>query len=118
MRVALAVVALTFVVSAGAGVDLPDIVKGRGEQCVEPTQVMRSDHMKFLLHQRDQTVIHGVRSKQHSLKECVRCHAADDESGGYVPVNAKGQFCQSCHDYSSVKIDCFDCHATKPRADD
>ncbi len=23
-------------------------------------------------------------------------------------------FCQSCHSYASVKIDCFECHASKP----
>ena len=77
---------------------------------------MRSDHMKFLLHQRDETVIRGIRSKTHSLKECIGCHAATDDSGSYLPINAEGQFCQSCHSYSSVTIDCFDCHATRPRA--
>ena len=25
-------------------------------------------------------------------------------------------FCVQCHEYASVSIDCFDCHASKPRA--
>lgn len=88
--------------------------QARGEGCVNDTDVMRSDHMKFLLHQRDETVLHGIRTKQYSLKECIACHATVDEAGGYLRINGEGQFCQTCHDYASVRIDCFDCHATRP----
>ena len=24
------------------------------------------------------------------------------------------QFCASCHEYTAVKVDCFQCHASKP----
>lgn len=113
-----AVMAATLAVAALADVDRPVIVKGKGERCVEPTEVMRSDHMRFLFHQRDETVIKGVRTKRHSLKQCVHCHATQDEAGRYIPINAEGQFCQSCHEYASVKIDCFDCHATRPAGAD
>ena len=41
---------------------------------------------------------------------------ATDEQGGYRSINAEGQFCQSCHAYTATKIDCFECHATKPAA--
>ncbi len=103
-------------------VDLPSIAlgeaaslaKAKGEGCVEPTDVIRSDHMKFLLHQRDQTVIEGIRTQHHSLKECVQCHASVDDGGEYMPIDSEGQFCESCHDYASVSLDCFDCHATRP----
>jgi hypothetical protein len=91
------------------------INRSNGDNCVEPTDVMRRDHMKFLLHQRDETMHEGIRDKKHSLKECINCHANKDEKGTYIPVNAEGEFCQSCHAYSSVKLDCFECHATKPR---
>ena len=37
------------------------------EACVEPTDVMRKEHYLFLLHQRDKTVIDGIRTKNHSL---------------------------------------------------
>ena len=83
-------------------------------QCVEPTDVMRRDHMKFLVHQRGKTVHYGVRTKKHSLKGCVDCHVKRDEAGQYIPINDEEQFCQSCHQYASVKIDCFECHATTP----
>lgn len=91
------------------------INRSQSDMCVEPTEIMRNEHMNFLLHQRDETLRKGVRSKQHSLKECVNCHANKDEQGKYLSVNAPGEFCSSCHTYASVKIDCFECHATKPR---
>ena len=70
--------------------------------------------MKFLLHQRDDTVHEGIRTKRHSLKGCIECHASRDAAGKPVPVTSEGQFCQSCHSYAAVKMDCFSCHATTP----
>lgn len=96
---------------------VPHVVAGKGEECVEPTPVMRRSHMDFILHQRDETVHKGIRTKQYSLKECIECHVQTDEQGAYVPVNAPGQFCSSCHEYASVRMDCFQCHATTPAAD-
>ena len=91
------------------------INRDKGDQCVEPTDVMRKNHMKFLLHQRDETMHRGIRTKQHSLKECIECHANKDEAGNHIAVTAPGEFCQACHAYASVKMDCFECHAAKPR---
>ena len=91
------------------------INRSKADQCVEPSDVMRKDHMKFLLHQRDETMYNGVRTKKYSLNECINCHANKDDAGKYIPVTAEGEFCQSCHSYTSVKLDCFECHATKPR---
>lgn len=89
--------------------------KARGEGCVEPTEVMRSQHMEFLLHHRDETVLFGVRTKKHSLKNCIACHVSEDEGGNYLRINAEGQFCQGCHEQAAVHLDCFQCHATTPR---
>ena len=95
------------------GAPKPVITKAvKGEQCVEPTEVIRRNHMKFLDHHRDQAVIEGVRTKKHSLKECINCHAS--EKTGSVAAS-KDDFCVSCHSYAAVKIDCFDCHSTKPQ---
>lgn len=91
------------------------INRSKGDKCVEPAEVMRQDHMKFLLHQRDETMYDGIRTKKYSLKECINCHANKDEQDKYIPVTKPGEFCQSCHAYTSVKLDCFECHATKPR---
>jgi hypothetical protein len=92
----------------------PTIVKGKGEECVEPTEVMRKRHFEFILHQRDKTMHEGIRTKRYSLTGCIDCHAKRDKNGEFLPINAKGQFCQSCHSYAAVSIDCFQCHATRP----
>ncbi len=102
--------------TAHAEVPAPSFPTAKGSECVEPTDVMRREHMTFLLHQRDRTVHEGLRTPKHSLVECLECHTAQDDQGRFVPVNAPGQFCQSCHAYSGVKMDCFECHAAKPRS--
>ena len=119
---ALGAVVLTTAALAWAGADAqpkasgapkPAIMKAvKGEQCVEPTDTMRRDHMKLLDHHRDQAVIEGVRTKKHSLKECLNCHASEKTGSDAA---AKDDFCVSCHSYAAVKIDCFDCHSTKPQ---
>ena len=80
-------------------------------KCVEDSATMRLEHPDMLKHQRDQTMHEGIRTKKYSLKECVACHAST-KTGNVL--GEKG-FCQSCHDYASVKIDCFSCHAAKPK---
>ena len=108
---------LTFVLSAGdavADVVTPEVPMGRGAQCVEPIEIMRRDHFEFIKHQRDQTVYHGIRGSKHSLAGCIDCHASKSAEGEFLPINAEGQFCQTCHTYAAVKIDCFTCHATVP----
>lgn len=102
---------------AAADVPMPVSVPAKGEQCVEPTDEMRRNHMGMLMHQRDDTVISGIRTPKHSLVGCIECHAQKDDSGEYVPVNAEGQFCSTCHEYAAVEIDCFSCHATVPAID-
>lgn len=92
----------------------PDRHVSATEKCVAPEDEMRRNHMNYILHQRDETVYDGIRTPRYSLEECINCHAATDDQGEYLPVNAPNQFCSSCHTYTSVKIDCFQCHATKP----
>jgi len=84
------------------------------QKCVQPESEMRRNHMKYILHQRDETMHQGVRTRQYSLEECVNCHASKNDEGEYLPVNGPDQFCSSCHSYAAVNIDCFQCHATKP----
>ena len=85
-----------------------------GDSCVEPTPVMRRDHMRFLFEQRDATVHQGIRTGRYSLRGCIECHANRDSAGVSIAVNASGQFCESCHEFAGVSMDCFDCHATTP----
>ena len=108
---------LTLLSSTGAAVAdvvTPEVPMGRGAQCVEPIEIMRRDHFEFIKHQRDQTVYHGIRGSRHSLAGCIDCHASKSADGEFLPINAEGQFCQTCHTYAAVKIDCFTCHATVP----
>lgn len=84
------------------------------DSCVAPTAEMRRYHMLYLTHDRNATVREGRRDIQNSLAECVDCHAAKDEKGGYVPVNTEGQFCESCHNYTAVNVTCFQCHRKVP----
>ena len=114
IRIALPVLAAVLVAGglAWAGqsrpqrVAVPVIRVPQGEACVAPTAEMRRDHMKKLLHQRDQTMHQGIRENRFSLKRCVECHA-DPETRS---VLGKDGFCSSCHAYASVSIDCFECH--------
>ncbi len=106
--------------SACAGesrVPIPSPPKGKGDKCVRDTSFMRANHMNLLLHQRDQTVQKGIRTKKYSLKECVACHAVPGDDGQPVSYEDPKNFCRSCHEYVAVRIDCFECHASKPPKD-
>lgn len=94
----------------------PDKHYSDTSECVAPEDEMRRNHMEMLLHQRDDTMYEGIRTRQFSLEECVNCHVAKDTAGDYIPINDPQQFCSSCHTYASVNIDCFQCHATVPKS--
>lgn len=82
------------------------------QDCVEPTDEMRTNHMKYILDQRDATVHEGVRTRQYSLVECINCHVSD--AADAPRVDSEKHFCNSCHTYTGVSIDCFQCHADRP----
>jgi hypothetical protein len=101
--------------SAGDGGSLlPMIPQASGDSCVEPTDIMRREHMNFLVHQRDDTVHSGIRGAKHSLVGCIGCHVQEDAQGVAIPVDAEGQFCESCHSFTGASMDCFECHAGVP----
>lgn len=102
--------------SDDASSSLPKYPEPYGEKCVEPTDIMRREHMNFILHQRDETMRKGIRgiTAKHSLKDCIDCHVGYDDKNVAIPINDEGQFCQSCHNYAAVSIDCFSCHRTTP----
>ncbi len=97
-----------------AGERGPVIPQGKGDQCVAETDFMRRNHMDLIVHQRDETVIRGIRDEPFSLVECVDCHARSDTEGKAIRIDAEGEFCASCHEFVAVKIDCFSCHAAVP----
>ena len=89
---------------------LPKIEIANPGQCVAPPEQMRRKHMDMLKHQRDRTLRAGIRGEANSLNACIDCHAAKTSGS----VLGEGGFCQSCHAYAAVKLDCFECH--QPRA--
>ena len=95
--------------------DVPEAQRKAGpDGCVEPVDVMRKEHFTFIMHQRDETMHLGIRTTKHSLKECVTCHAVNNEQGQPVTAKDERHFCSSCHQYAAVHIDCFACHASTP----
>jgi hypothetical protein len=111
MRRAWLVLAL-LAASVQAGNLAPAIERAaKGERCVEETGEMRRYHMRFLEHQRDATVHGGIRGAKHSLRGCIDCHAG--AASGSV-AQAPGDFCVACHRFAAVKIDCFECHSSRP----
>ena len=96
----------------GSRVPKPVIEAGKGEKCVESTEFMRRNHMELLKHQRDATMHQGIRTTKYSLNGCIDCHASRKNNS---VVGSDQNFCQSCHSYTAVTIDCFECHASKPR---
>ena len=93
---------------------LPKIPVAKGDRCVEPTEVMRRRHMEFILHQRDLTVHEGVRTEKHRFVNCINCHVQARDDGSYPRHTDSDHFCESCHRFSSVSMDCFQCHADRP----
>ena len=92
-------------------VPLPGVAAPAEGKCVEDTAFMRRNHMRLLVHQRDRTVHEGIRTEKHSLANCVSCHASK-ETGRVTGSN--DAFCEGCHRYAAVKLDCFECHADRP----
>lgn len=92
------------------------VVKPKGDACVEPNDVMRRNHMKFLLHHREDTLRRGVRTKKYSLNECLECHVQPDKDGKVARIDSPNHFCSTCHVYAAVKLDCFECHSDLPKS--
>jgi uncharacterized membrane protein len=107
-----AALVLACLLAATAAAAQPVIERAtKGAQCVADPAFMRRNHMDLMKHQRDDTVHAGMRAGKFSLKGCVECHAGR-ETGSVA--QAQTDFCVSCHSYAAVKIDCFECHASKP----
>ena len=93
-----------------AGSIAPKLDIGKGGQCVDDPKFMRKNHMDLLKHQRDETVRQGIRGGKYSLAGCVDCHASKKNNS---VLGSNENFCQGCHVYAEVRIDCFECHSSK-----
>lgn len=90
---------------------VPNMVTESDGKCIAPPEEMRRNHMEMLKHQRDRTLRQGIRGEPASLNACIECHASKKTGS----VLGKGDFCESCHSYVAVKLDCFECHQPKAR---
>ena len=86
------------------------VLEARGDQCVEPTDVIRRDHMKILMHERDEAKRHGRRNPYHSFVGCIDCHVSPTASRDDPATH----FCLACHEFNAVRMDCFQCHTDRP----
>ena len=75
--------------------------------CVRPIEYMKTQHMQLLDIWRDQVVREGKRLyvnnsgkafKMSLTDTCLDCHSE------------KAEFCDKCHNYTSVTPYCWDCH--------
>lgn len=111
---------MSFMVLAADDSLMPKVPKAKENYndetlCVEKVSVMRKEHMDLLIHQRNETMREGIRTKRHSLKECIECHNAPSKEDQKVASHEDSDhFCNTCHVYTAVKIDCFSCHNDKP----
>jgi hypothetical protein len=90
----------------------PAIVIESREHCIGPPEVMRREHPEMLKHQRARTVHLGERGARVSLNGCVSCHASRETDS---VIGSDRAFCQGCHRYAAVSIDCFECHQPTAR---
>ncbi|MCP5265981.1 MAG: hypothetical protein H6934_07700 [Burkholderiaceae bacterium] len=108
----------------GSRVPRPVLEIDRGpdgkRKCIAPVEEMRRNHMKMLHHQRDRTMRQGIRGGKASLNDCIACHATPQatRSGSTDAairsvLGSPDGFCQSCHAYAAVKLDCFECHQAR-----
>ncbi|HZK53995.1 MAG TPA: sulfate reduction electron transfer complex DsrMKJOP subunit DsrJ [Desulfosporosinus sp.] len=103
------------------------------QQCVEPIEYMRTNHMQLLNQWRTEVVRNGQtvyinsqgKSFDMSLQDtCLTCHTTEAEkvanTGMSNPATNNGIsnpatnqspiFCSSCHVYSAVVPTCWSCH--------
>jgi hypothetical protein len=103
--------------SALAETPLPIIhePEGEGLKCIHPEEEMRRNHMNYILHERDETMHEGIRNEPASLANCIDCHVQPDDNGEIAGIDSEEHFCNACHQYAAVQIDCFQCHADRPQ---
>jgi hypothetical protein len=106
----LVLIGLTGLVHAAESVPRPEIVIANPGQCIAPKDEMRRNHMEMLKHQRDKTLRLGQRGATVSLNGCIECHASKET---HSVLGSDRNFCQGCHAYAAVSIDCFECHQAK-----
>lgn len=82
----------------------------------EAPRMMIQYHPAALEAHRHEVIYQGVRHPDGSIEQCVTCHIVKGRDGQPVGFDDPRHFCRQCHDEAAVKIDCFECHNSKPAA--
>lgn len=115
---ALFVVLVTFplwfnTLTTGSDVPSPQPPPGGETECVLPRAEMHDKHMFILDEWRNEVLrdgdrvsitIGGKKYRKGLQMACMQCHSN------------KEQFCDTCHEYASVKPYCWDCHLAPTEA--
>lgn len=97
----------------GSTVPKVELPPGGETKCVAPAAEMRASHMQLLNDWRDDVLrdanrvsvmVDGKMYRKGLQTTCMECHTS------------KEKFCDSCHEYASVKPYCWDCHLTPAMA--
>ncbi|HEY3364179.1 MAG TPA: sulfate reduction electron transfer complex DsrMKJOP subunit DsrJ [Symbiobacteriaceae bacterium] len=92
------------------------------KSCVEPTPWMRANHPVLLNQWRNQAVRGGNRvytatdGQQYPISlqnTCLKCHTGGPNGG---QNGRQQQFCDTCHGYTAVQLDCWGCHVQSKEA--
>lgn len=111
--VAVLALAGTAVHAQSGRVPVPKLEVDKSTTCVAPPEVMRRTHAQMLKERKFRTVHLGVRGGDEALTRCLECHASKSTGAA---VGSRDAFCQACHDYVGVRLDCFGCHQGRPGA--
>ena len=85
----------------------PELPPGGEQNCVRSAAEMRDIHMSLLNEWRDDVLrdgnrvavtVDGKEYRKGLQMACMQCHSN------------KEKFCDTCHEYASVKPYCWDCH--------
>ncbi len=96
--------------TAASTVPKPELPPGGEKACIAPAAEMRASHMVLLNEWRDNVLrdgdrvgvtVDGKEYRKGLQMACMQCHSN------------KEKFCDSCHEYASVKPYCWDCHLTQ-----
>ena len=91
----------------------PELPPGGEKECVAPASEMRDSHMQLLNEWRDDVLREGGRG---TVKVGGKTYAKGLQMACMECHSNKEKFCDTCHDYASVKPYCWDCHLTPVEA--
>ncbi|MEE8398341.1 MAG: sulfate reduction electron transfer complex DsrMKJOP subunit DsrJ [Desulfobacterales bacterium] len=107
----IAMVTFPFWYNLGKAAPVPEIklsekAKAAGA-CVRPVAYMKTQHMTLLDAWRDSVVRDGKRAYVNGSGKEFRMSLTDTCLGCH---SERAAFCDRCHNYVSVKLDCWNCH--------